>query len=263
MVGQYSSGREKQPTLVAYAVECVHAQLLADGLRHPVPQAARQRLRSAGALMLATLNRRLFLMLKAPAHPDVAIVLLARFTATWVVFLAMALVAALWIWGRPHLRGRLLATVGGVSGALSLNQIFGLLWYEPRPFVIGLGHTLIRYAPDNAFPSDHATFVWSLGFSLILTIAADAWGFAVLLAGAVVGWARVYLGVHYPLDMAASLLVSVPGGMLSLALVPVAERFVQPPAEALYLRVLEVLHLPRRLFPRQGRTGNAASFWHA
>ena len=213
--------------------------------------------------MPMTLNHRLFLALNASAHPDQALVVLARFAAVWMIYLAMALVAGLWIWGRPHLRGRLLAAVGGVSLALGINQLLGMLWYEPRPFAIGLGHTLVEHAADNAFPSDHGTFLWSLGFSLILAVAADAWGVAVLLAGMLVAWARIYLGVHYPIDMATSLLVSIVGAMLSLALVPVAERFLLPPSEALYLRGLELLHLPRKLFPREGRASDAAPFWHA
>ncbi len=213
--------------------------------------------------MLTSWNERLFLLVNASAHPDAALVLVATFAAAWVIYFAMALVAGLWIWGRPHLRGRLLATVGGVSLALGINQILGMLWYEPRPFAIGLGHALISHAADNSFPSDHGTFLWSLGFSLIVAVAADGWGLAVLVAGLLVAWARVYLGVHYPLDMATSLLVSVVGGTLSLALVPMAERLVLPPAEALYLRMLELLHLPRRVFPREQRARDTMPFWHA
>ncbi|MDE2334138.1 MAG: undecaprenyl-diphosphatase [Rhodospirillales bacterium] len=213
--------------------------------------------------MLIALNRRMFLALNASAHPYAALVLLAKFAAVWAVYVAMTLVAGLWIWGRPHLRGRLLATVGGVSLALGINQILGMLWYEKRPFAIGLGHVLIPHAADNSFPSDHATFIWSLGFSLILAVAADGWGVVVLLTGLLVAWARIYLGVHYPIDMATSLLVSVVGGALSVALVPVAERFVLPPVEALYLRMLTLFHLPTRLFPRASDARDTLPFWHA
>lgn len=200
---------------------------------------------------IVQLNDQVFLMLNAPLHPGFAVVVLADVAAVWLIYAAMALVAGLWIWGEPDRRGRLLATVGGVSAAIGINQVLGMLWYEPRPFVIGLGHTLIRHAADNSFPSDHGTFMWGLGFSLVATAAARRWGVAVWLAGLLVAWARIYLGVHYPIDMAASLLVALAGAGISLALVPAMERWALPLAELAYLRSLQVLHLPAGVFPRE------------
>lgn len=200
--------------------------------------------------MLIQLNRHAFLLVNAPQHPHLAIVAFAEIAAEWVIYAAMALVAALWIWGRPDRRGQLLATVGGVSAAIGINQILGMLWYEPRPFVIGLGHTLIQHPADNSFPSDHATFMWSLGFSLVITAAAKHWGVVVWLTGVVVAWARVYLGVHFPIDMVASLVVGLVGAVISLCLVAAMERWVQPVAEWIYLRSLELLRLPSSVFPR-------------
>lgn len=151
--------------------------------------------------MLATLNDRLFLAINAPARPGALTVAVAGLAASWPVHAATILVSALWIWGRQGKRGALLATVLGMSMALGINQVLGLLWYEPRPFLIGLGHTLAFHAVENSFPSDHATFMWSLGFGLITTGAARRWGALICLAGLFVAWACVYLGLHFPIDM--------------------------------------------------------------
>jgi len=151
--------------------------------------------------MLATLNQRLFLIFNASGHPDPLTVALAEIAASWLVYAAAALVPALRIWGRRDARGALLATVLGVSVALGINQMLGLLWFEPRPFMIGLGHTLALHAVENSFPSDHATFLWSLGFALLATGAARWWGVMVCVVGLLVAWARVYLGLHFPIDI--------------------------------------------------------------
>lgn len=201
--------------------------------------------------MLTHLNNQAFLLVNAPLHPDFLIAVSAEMAAIGSVYAAMALVAALWIWGRPDRRGRMLATIVGVSVAVGINQILGILWYEPRPSVIGLGHTLIRHAADNSFPSDHATFMWSLGLSLIVTAAAKRWGVTICLAGLLVAWARVYVGLHYPIDMVASLLVAPAGAVISLCLIPATERWALPVTEFLYLRTLQFLHLPSGLFPRE------------
>lgn len=79
------------------------------------------------------------------------------------------------------------------------NQLIGLVWQHPRPFMIGLGHTFLPHAPDSSFPSDHATVFAGIALTLLLGGARWLGGFTVL-AGALVAWARVFLGVHFPLD---------------------------------------------------------------
>ena len=200
--------------------------------------------------MLFTLNERLFLAINASAHPDAFTVALAGFVASWLVYAAATLVPALWVLGRQDARSALLATVLGVSVALGINQLLGLLWYEPRPFMIDLGHTLAAHAVENSFPSDHATFLWSLGFALIATRAARSWGVLVCLCGLLVAWARVYLGLHFPIDMAASLLVGLAGGGIARAALPASERWLHPVAHHTYEAALRSLRLPPALFPR-------------
>lgn len=36
--------------------------------------------------------------------------------------------------------------------ALLVNQLIGMVWYHPRPFEIGLGHTLLAHQPETSFP---------------------------------------------------------------------------------------------------------------
>ena len=199
--------------------------------------------------MLIDLNNRLFLALNASAHPDAVTVAVAEQAAFWIIYAAAALVPALWFWGRRDVRGALLAAVLGVSVSLGVNQLLGLLWYEPRPFMVGLGSTLVSHAVENSFPSDHATFLWSLGFGLSATGASRRWGVVVCACGLLVAWARIYLGLHFPIDMAASLLVGIAGGVLARAAQPAIERWVLPVVEGFYEASLSMLHLPSTLVP--------------
>ncbi len=200
--------------------------------------------------MLTPLNDRLFLAINASANPDPLTVTLAALAASWLIYAVAALVPVLWIWGRQDTRGALLATVLGTGIALGANQVLGLLWYEPRPFMIGLGHTLALHVVENSFPSDHATFLWSLGFGLIATGAAQKWGLLVCLAGLLVAWARIYLGLHFPIEMVASLLVASAVAALARAALPASERWLRPVAHHIYEGTLRSLRLPPALFPR-------------
>lgn len=208
-------------------------------------------------------NKDIFFWLNASSHPDRAVVLLAQTVAQWVIVAAAVGAVCLWIRGRPTNRGALLAVMCGMAAALGVNQIAGLLWFEPRPFMVGLGHTLMAHARDNSFPSDHATFMWSLGFGLIATGAARGWGWLVCLLGLGVAWARIFLGLHFPIDMAGSLLVAVVGAAIACAVRPMADRWVMPMAGGLYDATLNLLRLPPILFPRAAAPGDSARGEHA
>jgi undecaprenyl-diphosphatase len=73
--------------------------------------------------------------------------------------------------------------------------------------MIGLGHTFLPHAPDSSFPSDHVTVLSGVALTLLLGGARRLGGLTVL-AGAAVSWARVFLGVHFPLDMFGALVVA-------------------------------------------------------
>jgi undecaprenyl-diphosphatase len=65
---------------------------------------------------------------------------------------------------------------------------------------LGLGHTFLPHAPDSSFPSDHVTVL--SGMALTLLLGGARWlEVLTLLAGTAVAWARVFVGVHFPLDM--------------------------------------------------------------
>jgi len=140
---------------------------------------------------LESLNHSLFLAINAGAHPPVPLLSFAWFSAE-VLKTRRVLVYA-----------GLAATV-----ALLINQLIGLAWYHPRPFEIGLGHTLLTHKPESSFPSDHATVFISITLALLRWPGSRAWGATLIPVCLLVAWSRIWLGVHYPLDMLGSLIVS-------------------------------------------------------
>lgn len=203
-------------------------------------------------------NQHLFLAINASADSAAWVVTLAGLVANSPDVLGPALLVGLWVWGPPAERGALLAVAGGVLVALGINLVAGMIWFEPRPFMAGIGHTWLRHAADNSFPSDHATFVWSLGAGLIFTRAARGWGGATCVYGVLVAWSRVYVGVHFPIDMMASVPIALAGGGVACVARPVVAAWVLPVAGGMYEAALPMLHLPANLFPRQARAGAAA-----
>ena len=105
-----------------------------------------------------------------------------------------------------------------VSVALVLAQIVGLLWPQPRPFALHLGNQYLPHANDPGLPSDHVTVIWTLGLAALATRRFDTLGLPLLAMGLLVGWSRVYLGVHFPFDVLAALPVGLVGVVLARAM---------------------------------------------
>lgn len=153
------------------------------------------------------LNRALFLALDAtPATPH-WLVGIGIFIANYVIWLAPALLVYLWLTGDgPQRELAVRACCAGLL-ALGINQLIGMAWYHPRPFVIGLGHTFLAHAPDSSFPSDHVTLLSSLALTFFQG-GKRRLGLLALAADLAVAWARVFVGVHFPFDMIGAVFVA-------------------------------------------------------
>lgn len=162
------------------------------------------------------LNQTFFLWLNAPERPNALVVMLATFCAEWLIWAVPILIGIGWLRGNENTRKTLLvATASGLLGLLT-NQIIGLAWSQPRPFMIGLGHTLIPHVADSSFPSDHLTLWWSVAFSFLLQQRLLRAGVALVLFGLPIAWSRIYLGVHFPLDMLGAIAVAAFSAALTL-----------------------------------------------
>jgi len=116
--------------------------------------------------------------------------------------------------------------------------------------MIGLRHTFAGRAVENSFRSDHATFMFTAGLSLVVTGAARRSGICVILAGVLVAWARIFLGLHFPIDMLSSAMIALLFSLLAPALEYPIGGFVIPVGNRLYDAVLDRLRFPKALFPR-------------
>jgi undecaprenyl-diphosphatase len=179
------------------------------------------------------LNHALFLLINAPEHPGALTLVIARLFAEYAIWVIPAIVGIGWLRGDERTRRILLeATASGLAGLL-INQLIALFWQHPRPFMIGLGHTYLAHAADSSFPSDHLTLLWAVGFSFLMHRRPRMAGIMLSLLGLPVAWARIYLGVHFPLDMIGAALVAGLSAWLSFR----EERWFVPPIYELAMRI--------------------------
>lgn len=122
--------------------------------------------------------------------------------AQYLIFAVFAVVAGLCL---LRLRNRLVRPVAATAATLAVT--FGLallgaaLYPEKRPFVTHHVHQLLNHSADQSFPSDHATAAFAVAFAVTAFLSLR-YGAGLFLAALLIGFARVYDGIHYPLDIA-------------------------------------------------------------
>lgn len=156
------------------------------------------------------------------------------------LFALVAVAAATWFFARPggSMRSKLAAASAGISAvvALLVNAVLGHLWYHARPFADHPKQTLllVHHGADNSFPSDHASVAFAVAFAVL--IFHRRLGILLLAVAVGIGLDRIFVGVHYPIDvltsvfvgLAAALVVTFPGRPYVVWLVRLVSRVTDP-----------------------------------
>jgi undecaprenyl-diphosphatase len=138
---------------------------------------------------------------------------LMRLLAAYLVFGAVLVLALLWF-HRAGLRAGLAVGIGAVVAVL-IGQVLSSVFPESRPFVVDHFIPLISHPADGSFPSDHLLVLGALVGGCMPASRRLAAVTAVMAL--LVAVARVYVGIHHPVDVAAGFLIGVACGLAAWA----------------------------------------------
>ena len=158
-------------------------------------------------MTLSDLNLSLFSWINASPEASNTSIHFAIFIANDLLYCMILLFAWFWLRGNYDTKKQILKAFIFTSIAILISQCISHVYYHPRPFVMEVGRTLIYHAPNGSFPSDHMLIFSSIAFSYLFS-AQRKLGIFLLIMAWLVAWSRVYLGVHFPLDMLGAFLLA-------------------------------------------------------
>ncbi|OTG83595.1 phosphatase PAP2 family protein [Acinetobacter sp. ANC 4648] len=151
-------------------------------------------------MSLSELNLSLFNDINAPANANEWLVNFAIFIANDTLYLMILVFAYFWLRGSNAVKQQIMKAFIFTSVAIILAEVISYFFYHPRPFVMHVGRTLIEHAPNASFPSTHMLIFSSIAFAYCFSPQRQL-GVALMFLAWAVAWSRVYLGVHFPIDM--------------------------------------------------------------
>ncbi|WP_347456784.1 phosphatase PAP2 family protein [Acinetobacter sp. ANC 7454] len=163
------------------------------------------------------LNLDLFYLLNVPDHASIWMINYACLIAHDLVYVFLLMFAIAWLRGNRDVKTGIIKAFIFTAITLSISEVLSAVLNTPRPFVMDVGRTLIEHAPTGSFPSNHMSIFSGIALAYYFSPHRDL-GRILLWTAWLVAWSRIYVGVHFPIDMVGAFLISLVVNLAGLPL---------------------------------------------
>ena len=159
-------------------------------------------------MSLDQLNLYLFHILNVPDQASIWMINYASLIAHDLVYLFLLIFAIAWFRGSYEVKTGIIKAFIFTAITLLMSEVLSAILNTPRPFVMDIGRTLIEHAPTGSFPSNHMSIFSGIAFAYYFSPQRDL-GRILIWTAWLVAWSRVYVGVHFPIDMLGAFLMAI------------------------------------------------------
>ncbi|MBI2017644.1 phosphatase PAP2 family protein [Candidatus Daviesbacteria bacterium] len=129
------------------------------------------------------------------------------FGAEYVIYISFALIFVLAFRGQIKERKALILVCLSIPIVVLMIKFIHLFLFEPRPYIAQDISPLIPDTKEDAsFPSRHTALMFTLAFSYFFY--QSKWRFHFLIMALWVSLSRIFVGVHYPLDIIGGIMTA-------------------------------------------------------
>lgn len=149
------------------------------------------------------MNISLFLVINSWAGQYGWLDKLMIFSAEWLGYILIGIAVLLFLKNKQKYRGMLIVSlVSAVVARFIFVEIIRYFYYNPRPFLVLENiNVLLNHETSSSFPSGHATFYFALAMGVYLYNKKA--GYIYFVLAGLMGFARIFVSVHWPLDIIA------------------------------------------------------------
>lgn len=102
-----------------------------------------------------------------------------------------------------------------------ITELIRFFYSRPRPFSVLEIQPLLQHGAAGSFPSGHMAFYFAL--ALAVFFINKRWGWRFLVVALVIGLARIFVGVHWPLDIVGGIIIGIVSALLIKKILPEPE----------------------------------------
>ncbi|WMY95570.1 MAG: phosphatase PAP2 family protein [Arsenophonus sp.] len=93
--------------------------------------------------------------------------------------------------------------------SLLMSWIIGIIFSQERPFVIITCKHLLIHKETPSFPSNHGIVAFTISFSFLFWFKKNWIGLLLFIKSFMIAGARIFLCIHWPLDMLGAFILSM------------------------------------------------------
>ncbi len=142
------------------------------------------------------------------------------FTTLGNVGLIWIVLSLLLLWKPSTRKAGITSLCAMILGLLVTNLCLKHLFMRPRPYeVMELLVPLVTSSDPNSFPSGHTCAAFAAGIAWAKTMPKRWMRIVAVVQAVLMGFSRLYVGVHYPSDVIAGALIGSVCGIVAYYLI--------------------------------------------